>query len=56
MHKRDRTARRHARHSARVLNMKYTLEFVFIERWRDAVLSTNKMVAQHTLTDAVLST
>ena len=26
--------------------MKYTLEFVFIERWRDAVLSTYKMAAQ----------
>ena len=33
LHKRYGTARRHARHFVRVLNMKYTLAFVFIERY-----------------------
>ena len=32
------------RHYVRALNMKHTLEFVFIERY--AMLSTNKMAAQ----------
>ena len=34
MHKREGTARRHSRHSVRVLNMKYMLEFVFMNTTR----------------------
>ena len=48
-----------ARHSVCALNMKYTLEFVFITL-SDANLSTYKNAAtgprKHTLCDAVLST
>ena len=52
--RRDR--KRHVRHCVQALNMKYTLEFVFIERYAMLFCQLTKWPHKHTLCDAVLST